>query len=95
MSNKGTPMNNDKREAVKYLKIAKGQIEGIIKMIEDERYCIDISNQIIASQSILKKANSHIIKQHLSHCVKEACHNGDIDEKIDEITKLLEKFVNK
>ncbi|HCQ90089.1 MAG TPA: transcriptional regulator, partial [Clostridium sp.] len=47
-------MNPERKNAIKYLNIAKGQIEGIIKMIEDDRYCIDISNQIIASQSILK-----------------------------------------
>ena len=46
----------ERKKAIQNLKIAKGQIEGIIKMIEDERYCIDVSNQIIAVQSLLKKA---------------------------------------
>ena len=41
----------ERKKAIQNLKIAKGQIEGIIKMIEDERYCVDISNQIIAVQS--------------------------------------------
>ena len=47
----------ERKKAIQSLKIAKGQIEGIIKMIEDGRYCIDISNQIIAVQSLLKKSN--------------------------------------
>ena len=48
----------ERKKAIQNLKIAKGQIEGIIKMIEDERYCIDISNQIIAVQSLLKKSTA-------------------------------------
>ncbi|WP_040328987.1 metal-sensing transcriptional repressor [Clostridium ihumii] len=86
-------MNEEKKNAIKYLKIARGQIDGIIKMIEDERYCMDISNQIIASQSILKKANSEIIKQHLSHCVKNSCCHDDIDEKLEEINTLIDKLM--
>ena len=57
----------ERKKAIQNLKIAKGQIEGIIKMIEDERYCIDISNQIIAVQSLLKKANMQILKRHLDN----------------------------
>lgn len=81
----------DRKKAVQNLKIAKGQIEGIIKMIEDERYCVDISNQIIAVQSLLKKANLQILKRHLDHCVKDAILNNTGDEKIDEIMNLFEK----
>ena len=53
---------DERKNAIQSLKVAKGQIEGIINMIEDERYCVDISNQIIAVQSLLKKAN--IIDSH-------------------------------
>jgi len=45
-----------KKEAVKALKISRGQIEAIIKMIEEERYCVDVPNQIITEQSLLKKS---------------------------------------
>ena len=88
-------MNKDKKEAIKYLNIAKGQIEGIVKMIEDERYCIDVSNQIISSMSLLKKSNAIIIKQHLNHCIKDACCDGELDNKLDEISNLLEKLIGK
>ena len=88
-------MNDERKKALQSLKTAKGQIEGIIKMIEDERYCIDISNQIFAAQSLLKKANMTILKQHMQHCVKEACHQDQADEKIDEIISILEKIVSK
>jgi len=88
-------MNEEKKQAVQALKTSKGQIEGIIKMIDDGRYCIDISNQIIAAQSLLKKANMLILKQHLNHCVREAFLNDEGEEKIDEIMKVLTKLMGK
>ena len=88
-------MNQEKVKALQALKTSKGQIEGIIKMIEEGRYCVDISNQIIAAQSLLKKANLLILKQHLSHCVKDAVLSGNEDEKIDEIIGLLSKIMDK
>ncbi|MBX4261404.1 metal-sensing transcriptional repressor [Clostridium estertheticum] len=88
-------MNNEQKEAMKILKISKGQIEATIKMIEDERYCVDVSNQIIAAQSLLKKANLLILKQHMNHCVMEAFENDKGSEKIDEIIGLLSKIIGK
>ncbi|WP_315116290.1 metal-sensing transcriptional repressor [uncultured Clostridium sp.] len=88
-------MNLEKQKALQSLKISKGQIEGIIKMIEDERYCIDISNQIIAVQSLLKKANIQILKQHLNHCVKDAFLHDSGEEKVDEIMGVLQKLIDK
>ena len=88
-------MNQEKIKALQSLKTSRGQIEGIIKMIEEGRYCVDVSNQIIAAQSLLKKANLLILKQHLSHCVKEAILSDNGDEKIDEIIELLSKIMDK
>ncbi|KZL92896.1 metal-sensing transcriptional repressor [Clostridium magnum] len=86
-------MNDERKKALQSLKTSKGQIEGIIKMIEDGRYCMDISNQIIAAQSLLKKANILILKQHLNHCVKDAFINNTGEEKVDEIIDLLSKLM--
>ncbi|KZL90601.1 metal-sensing transcriptional repressor [Clostridium magnum] len=86
-------MNEEKKKSIQALKTSKGQIEGIIKMIEDGRYCIDISNQMVAAQSLLKKANLLILKQHLNHCVKDAFINNSGDEKVDEIMDLLSKLL--
>lgn len=86
-------MNDERKKALQSLKTSKGQIEGIIKMIEDGRYCIDISNQIVAAQSLLKKANILILKQHLNHCVKDAFINNTGKEKVDEIIDLLSKLM--
>ncbi|WP_368487519.1 metal-sensing transcriptional repressor [Clostridium sp. BJN0013] len=88
-------MNEEKNKALVSLKTAKGQIEGIIKMLEDGRYCVDISNQIIAAQGLLKKANLLILKQHMNHCVVEAFEHNRGSEKIDEIIEFLSKIIVK
>jgi len=88
-------MNEEKKMAIQCLKTSKGQIEGIIKMVDEGRYCIDISNQIIAVASLLKKANMLIIRQHLNHCVKDAFFNNTGDEKVNEIMQLLSKLTDK
>jgi len=85
-------MKADKVKINSLLKTAAGQIEGISKMVEDDRYCIDISNQILAVQSILKKANKEIIKAHMEMCVKQAFEEGNEREKIDEVISLIDKI---
>lgn len=85
-------MNVEREKAMQLLKTARGQIDGIIKMIEEGRYCIDVSNQIVAASSLLKKSNNLILKQHLNHCVKDAFLNNNGEEKVDEIIKVLEKI---
>ena len=88
-------MNEEQKKALQALKTSKGQVEGIIKMLEEGRYCVDISNQIIAAQALLKKANMLILKQHIHHCVKDAVKHDNGEEKIDEIIDILEKIIQK
>ncbi|MGL5973517.1 MAG: metal-sensing transcriptional repressor [Oscillospiraceae bacterium] len=78
---------------VTLLKTAKGQIEGILKMVEDERYCIDISNQLLAVSSVVKKANIEILKEHINTCVKQAIKEDNCDDKIKEIEQILDKIL--
>lgn len=86
---------NHKRQVLNLLKTARGQVDGIIRMVEDDRYCIDISKQILSVQALLKKANLKIIDQHIKHCVKEAFSLGENagNEKVDEIIKLIDKYI--
>lgn len=83
-------MSNDK--VILRLKTAKGQIEAVIKMIEDERYCIDVANQLLAIQSLIKNANQEVLSDHLNHCVKNAVMMEDADKKIEEVIKILHKM---
>lgn len=57
--------------------------------------CVDVSNQIIAAQALLKKANLLILKQHIHHCVKDAFKHDNADEKIDEVIEILSKMTDK
>ena len=84
-------MNNHER-VKKYINIAKGQLDGIIKMIDEDRYCLDVSNQIMATRSLLKKTNNLIIKNHIDNCVKDAINKGDTS-KVEEVIKALEKQI--
>ena len=85
-------MKADKKTVSRLLNTAKGQINGILKMIEEDQYCIDISNQILASIAILKKANQEVIKAHLESCVKESFIEGvDTEQKIEEVMQIIAK----
>ncbi len=85
-------MRADKKKISTLLKTARGQLDGILKMVEEDRYCIDISNQLMATQSILKKINKEILHAHMGHCVKEAMESGDVEQKMDELMKLMDKL---
>lgn len=81
-----------KKNASLNLKTAYGQIEGILKMIDDDRYCIDVSKQILSAASLLRKANLEILRGHIKTCVKDAIKEGKGDEKIEEIFSIIEKY---
>ncbi len=86
-------MRADKAKVLRLLKTASGQIDGVIRMVEEDRYCLDISNQVMAAESVLKRANREIIQAHMCGCVKDAKTDAEREEKIAEILKLLEKLM--
>ena len=84
-------MKADRTEVVKRLIRAKGQMEGIIKMVDDDRYCIDISQQLLATIALLKNANKIILTAHLKQCVAEVV-DDEGKRKIEEIVEILGKI---
>ena len=70
-----------------------GQIDGLIKMVEEDRYCLDISNQLLATQALLKRANEEVLRAHMLSCVKQAFEQGNAEEKIDEMIGVLHKIM--
>jgi DNA-binding FrmR family transcriptional regulator len=84
----------DHDQITRLLKTARGQIDGILKMVEEDRYCLDVSNQLMATQSILRKANREVLKAHMNCCVREAVESGDPDAKLEELARLLEKLAD-
>lgn len=85
-------MKADKAEVSRKIKIARGQLDGILRMIEEDRYCVDISYQLVATQSLLKRANQAILQAHIRNCVREALQTDEPNPKIEEALKLLERM---
>ena len=85
-------MKADKEMVSRLLRTARGQIDGILNMIEDDRYCIDISNQIIATEAILHKVNREVLHGHIDTCLKEAIETGKADDKLQEIRSIVDKL---
>ena len=77
------------------LKRIEGQVRGIAKMVEDDRYCMDILTQMQAVKSAFAKVESQILKDHAASCVAEAISSGDAleqKEKFGELVDLFEKM---
>lgn len=88
-------MHADQAKTKQLLATARGQIDGLIKMIDDDRYCIDISNQIMAAQAILSKVNREVLHAHLNSCVLDAFNTDNLDdrqEKMDEMKMVIDKL---
>lgn len=91
----GTAMKADKKSVTHKIKIARGQLDAVLKMIEEDQYCVDISTQLLAAQALLKSANQQILEAHIRHCVSDAIEGGDEAvrrEKVDEALSLIEKM---
>ena len=87
-------MRADRKKVEPLLLTARGQLDGVLKMIEDGRYCMEIAAQLQAVESLVHKAQREVLREHLSGCVQEAFDTGDEqarENKIDEIIKLLDK----
>lgn len=86
-------MRADKQKITRLLKTARGQMDGILKMVEEDRYCIDISHQLMATESILNKVNKEILTAHLKGCVCQAETEQEKEEKIDELVSMLGRIM--
>ena len=85
-------MRADKENVSRLLRTARGQIDGILRMIDEDAYGIDISNQVMAARSVLGRANREIISAHLEGCVLDAMENGTGEERMKEIMALIDKL---
>lgn len=88
-------MNEGKKKAANKLKTARGQIDGIIKMIEDDRYCVDVSTQMLSVIGLLRKANIDVLNSHIRSCVSTAILESEDkgEEKIEEIINIIDKYI--
>lgn len=86
-------MMADKAKVTRMLKTARGQIDGILKMVEEDRYCIDISQQVMATEALLKRVDREILTAHLRGCFQQAVSAEDREEKVEELVHALEKLM--
>lgn len=75
------------------LKTAQGQLNKAIQMMEEDRYCIDISNQLLATVALINKANKQVLQNHLYTCVQKAAKDNDLEPKLEEVSALLDKII--
>jgi DNA-binding FrmR family transcriptional regulator len=85
---------NDKPKLLNRLSRIEGQVRGIARMVEEDRYCIDVVTQVQAVRAALARVESEMLKDHLGHCIETAITGGDPDEqrrKAAELIQLLER----
>lgn len=88
-------MRADAQSVTRLLKTARGQIDGVVKMVEDDRYCMDVFNQILAAQAILNKASRMVLRGHIEGCVADSFESGDPEgtqKSIDELMSVIDKL---
>lgn len=85
-------MIKDRTAILNRLRRIEGQVRGVSQMVEDDRYCIDILNQVQAVKAALSKAESEILKDHAACCVSEAIASGDGAEQRVKFSELIDLF---
>ena len=84
-------MSNTKEKILHRYQIAKGHLEKVVSMLENDAYCIDIVHQSLAVQAALKKADDEVLKNHLETCVSDSIKEGNSKEAIGEVMQVLKK----
>ncbi len=85
---------NNKAALVNRLSRIEGQVRGISKMVDEDRYCVDVLTQLQAVRAALAKVETTMLRDHLGHCIEDAITSGDIDDqraKVAELIQLLER----
>jgi DNA-binding FrmR family transcriptional regulator len=84
----------DKELLQNRLRRIEGQVRGVQRMVDEEAYCIDVLTQIASVVAALEKVGTMLLKDHVEHCVRESIEKGeDAEEKIEELTAAVERFL--
>lgn len=86
--------HNDKPKLLNRLSRIEGQVRGIARMVEDDRYCIDVMTQLQAVRAALSRVETELLRDHLNHCIVTAIEGGNPEEqrrKAGELIQLLER----
>lgn len=82
-----------KQDALARLKKIEGQIKGIQRMVEEEKYCVDIINQINAVRRALEQVALGVMKRHVDSCVSDAIKKDRAIEKVEELMETIDRFI--
>ena len=77
---------------LKRLRRIEGQVRGLARMVEDDRYCIDIVTQIGAVRAALRKVEEEVLRDHVAHCVEGAIASGNKSQQRAKIAELMDVF---
>lgn len=86
------PTGEDKKKILTRLRRIEGQTRGIQRMVEEEKYCVDIMTQIAGVQSALEQVSLLLMENHLLHCVSDAMQEGRGEEKISEVMDVIRHY---
>jgi DNA-binding FrmR family transcriptional regulator len=79
-----------KAAVLKRLNRIEGQVRGLSRMVEEDRYCIDIVTQVTAVRAALRRAEEEILRDHVSHCVEHAITSGNKNEQRKKISEIMD-----
>lgn len=79
-----------KKSCLARLNRIEGQVRGLAKMVDEDRYCIDVANQLQAVVAALKKVEGEILADHIAHCVEHAIRSGDKKAQREKVAELVE-----
>ena len=85
-------MQADHETIARLVKTARGHLDGVLRMVDEDRYCMDVANQLLAAQAVLRKATREIIRAHMAACVTDAVAAKDAGAQIDELVDLFDKM---
>src|SRR5262245_25169678 len=84
-------MNETTKSAcIKRLSRIEGQVRGLSRMVEEDRYCIDIVTQLSAVRAALRRVEQEVLRDHVGHCVKHAMQSGDLEDQNRKIQELMD-----
>ncbi len=87
-------MSHDaKSSRLKRLNRIEGQVRGLARMVEEDRYCIDIVTQIAAVRAALRRVEESVLRDHIDHCVRHAIASGDKAEQEQKVAELMEVLI--
>lgn len=81
---------DSKTSTLKRLGRIEGQVRGLARMVEEDRYCIDIVTQISAVRAALRRVEEEILREHVAHCVEHAIRSGDKDDQRQKVKELMD-----